>query len=120
MIMRAGVVPTDENVWGTLRGASTESPAWRANLCSPTWEEMRVLHDEQAACCFAGGYLEKNGAEPQGVGIGGTVLAGEDHVQRAWGRHCGSLGMRPGEEKIPGSRRSDYSLEERTPFHCAP
>jgi len=36
MIMRLGVVPTEEKVWGTRRGASTESPACKWTLCSPT------------------------------------------------------------------------------------
>jgi hypothetical protein len=84
----------------------------------PAWEEMGVLHDEQAARGFGGGYLEENGAEPQGVGMGGTVLAGTDHVYRGWEGRCGSLGMRPSDKKIFWERRRDgNSLEERTPFH---
>jgi hypothetical protein len=54
------------------------------------------------------------------VGKGGTVLPGEDDVQRGWGGRCGSLGMGPSDEKILETRgryRDGNSFEERTPFH---
>jgi hypothetical protein len=54
------------------------------------------------------------------MGMGGTVLPGEDHVQRGWGGRWGSLGMGSSDEKIletRGRRRDGNSFEERTPFH---
>ena len=55
--------------------------------------------------------------------MGGAILPGEDHVQRAWGGRCGNLGMRPSDEKIleTGSRRRDgNSLENERRFMGSP
>jgi hypothetical protein len=65
-----------------------------------TREEMGVLYDEEASGGFTGGHLEEDRAEPQGMGMSGSVFPGADHVQRAGSRWCGGLGAGLREEKF--------------------